>query len=365
MTETPMTDMTTSAATTTRLDYLDNLRVLLTAFVVLHHAAITYSDIPLWYYTEPPHDGSSVALDLFLAFNQAYFMGFFFLIAGFFVPGAVDRKGAGRFVRDRLVRLGVPLLLFVLVLRPVLGIPGALTSGQPYWFYYLITWDAGPTWFLEVLLVFSLVYALVRRLRPQPRTRPDSPLRGRWIAAFVVGLAVVTLLWRLVVPNGTYVPLLGLPTASYLPQYAAMFTVGVLAYRRGWLTSLTRRAGRRAWVAVVAALVLLAPVAFVLNGGLVGDVVLAVFEAVFATGMVIGLLVLFRDHVNGEARFLSRNAFAVYVLHPLVLTALGYALAGVVAPAIVKALILGALALPLCWGLAAAVRAVPLGRKVF
>ena len=74
-----------------------------------------------------------------------------------------------------------------------------------------------------------------------------------------MGLAVATALWRLVVPNGTYVPVLGLPTASYLPQYAAMFTVGVLAYRRGWLTALTRRAGRWAWVAAVAAVVVLGP----------------------------------------------------------------------------------------------------------
>ena len=99
-----MTETTARPTTGTRLNCLDNIRVLLTAFVVLHHAALTYSDIPLWYYTEPPHDGSSVALDVFLAFNQAYFMGFFFLIAGFFVPGAVDRKGVGRFARDRLDR---------------------------------------------------------------------------------------------------------------------------------------------------------------------------------------------------------------------------------------------------------------------
>jgi peptidoglycan/LPS O-acetylase OafA/YrhL len=360
-----MTETKTTPARGTRLNYLDNIRVLLTAFVVLHHAAITYSDIPLWYYTEAPQDRSSIALDLFLAFNQSYFMGFFFLIAGFFVPGAVDRKGVGRFVRDRLVRLGVPLLLFVLVLRALLEVPGAVASGQPYWLYYLGTWDPGPTWFLEVLLVFSLVYALVRRLRPEPRLVEERPLRFRWVAAFVVGLAVATVLWRLVVRSGTYVPVLGLPTASYLPQYAAMFTAGVLAYRRGWLESLSRRAGRWAWVAVVVSLVLLAPLAYVFTSGFASDVAGAALEAVLATGMVIGLLVFFREHVTGEARFLSRNAFAVYVLHPLVVTALGYALVGLVAPAVVKALVLGALSLPLCWALAAAVRAVPLGRKVF
>jgi glucan biosynthesis protein C len=112
----------------------------------------------------------------------------------------------------------------------------------------------------------------------------------------------------------------------------------------------------------------LAPLGYALTTGFAATVTVAAFEAVFATGMVIGLLVLFRDRFAGHgprARFLAQNAFAVYVLHPLVLTALGYALAGLVAPAIVKALVLGVLGLPLCWALAAAVRALPLARKVF
>jgi peptidoglycan/LPS O-acetylase OafA/YrhL len=351
----------------TRLYCLDNLRVLLTALVVLHHAAVTYSHIPLWYYTEPPHDGSATALDAFLVLNQAYFMGFFFLIAGYFTPGAVDRKGVGRFVRDRLVRLGVPLLLFVVVVRAVVTLPAWSVSGLPFWEYYLVTWDPGPTWFLEVLLAFSLVYALVRRWRPDPGPVAPRPLRARWIVACVVGLAVVTVLWRLVVPSGTYVPVLGLPTPSYLPQYVALFTVGVLAYRRGWLAGLTRRAARWAWATAAAAVVVLGPVAYVLTSGFAADVAVAGFEAVFATGMIIGLLVLFRGRFAGHgrwARFLSGNAFAVYVLHPVVLTALGIALSGLVAPAIVKALVLGALGLPLCWAFAAAVRTQPVVRKV-
>ncbi len=122
---------TVEMQTGTRLYGLDNLRVLLTALVVLHHAAVTYSHIPLWYYVEPPHDGSATALDVFLALNQAYFMGFFFLIAGFFTPGAVDRKGVGRFVRDLVVvtALGIalsgllaPAIVKALVLG-VLGLP--------------------------------------------------------------------------------------------------------------------------------------------------------------------------------------------------------------------------------------------------
>ena len=86
--------------------------------------------------------------------------------------------------------------------------------------------------------------------------------------------------------------------------------------------------------------------------------------------MIIGLLVLFRGHSAATARprpvgpVLSANAIAVYVLHAVVLTALGIVLSGLAAPAIVKALVLGPLGLPLCWAVAAAVQALPVSRKV-
>lgn len=360
------TGTATVRAPVRRLFYVDNLRVALTVLVVLHHCAVTYSDIPLWYYTEASRDPSSIALDVFIVVNQAFFMGFFFLVSGFFTPGAVDRKGPGRFAADRLVRLGIPLLLFVLVLRTILTLPGWAASGLPYWSYWLATWDPGPTWFLEVLLAFASGYALVRRFGPARAPRAATAPSGRAIAAFVAGLIVVTFGWRLVVPSGTYVPGLGLPSADYLPQYLAMFVVGLLAFRRGWFASLSRRAGRTGFVAAGVSLVVLVPL-YLGTTGLLQSLVSDVFQATFATGLIIGLLVWFREHVDRQgarAAFLSQNAFAVYVTHPLVVTALGYALGWLPAPAIAKFAILAVLAVPLCWLLAAALRSVPRVRSV-
>jgi peptidoglycan/LPS O-acetylase OafA/YrhL len=361
-----MTETTRAPATAERLHYVDNLRIALTALVVLHHVAVTYGNIPLWYYTEPAQDASGAVLDVFVVINQLYFMGFFFLLSGFFVPGAHDRKGGGRFVKDRLVRLGVPFLLFTVLVRPLLQIPEAMASPLPYWEYYLHTWDAGPTWFLETLLVFTLVYASVRRRRPAPPPAPASRLTGRTVVAAVAALAVVTFLWRFLVPSGTFIPYLGLPTAAMLPQYAGAFALGIVAFRRGWLTSPTRRAGRIGLaVTPLAAAGLVA--AYLLTSGLVQQAAIAVFESVFAAAVVTGLLVLFRsrfDHLGPRGQFLSANALAVYVLHPLVLVGLGYAFAWLAAPALVKFLIVGALALPLCWALAAAVRAFPGMRRI-
>jgi peptidoglycan/LPS O-acetylase OafA/YrhL len=60
----------------------------------------------------------------------------------------------------------------------------------------------------------------------------------------------------------------------------------------------------------------------------------------------------------------SAHAYAVYVIHPVVLVALGYALSGVQAPAVAKFALLAVLAVPLCWVMAFLVRALPGARKV-
>src|SRR5688572_11329355 len=95
-----------------RLVFVDALRVALTILVVMHHLAVTYGAAAPWYYLEVPQDGglSYIVLLLFVLFNQAWFMGCFFLISGYFTPPSYDRKGASGFLKDRLLRLGLPLL---------------------------------------------------------------------------------------------------------------------------------------------------------------------------------------------------------------------------------------------------------------
>ncbi|MCK2218873.1 acyltransferase family protein [Actinomadura sp. ATCC 31491] len=345
---------------TTRIAAIDNLRVVLTALVVAHHAAVTYSHIPLWYYNEPAKDPSAVGLDILITVNQAFFMGFFFLISGFFTPGSYDRKGAGPFLRDRLIRLGIPLLAYLLLLRPLveLGIY-AEHRDVPYWRFYLATWDPGPMWFVEVLIVLALAYAGWRALRAPLAARP-APLRLWQVALFTLGLAVVWSLWRIAVPTGTYVPVLGLPTPDFLPQYAAMFVLGCVAWRRGWFETLPRRAIPVAFTAAGVATLALLPL--VTGGGPLAQPALSLWHAVFSVSVIIGLTVWFRERWNRQGprgRFLSRNAYTVYITHPLVLVALGWALRGLAAPAAVKFAVMLVLALPLCWGLAALVRRLP------
>jgi len=102
-----------------RLLYIDNIRVFLTILVLLHHLMITYSGTGDWYYNEGSPDFIATALGgWFCATNQAYFMGLFLLISAYFVPGSYDRKGAGKFLKARLIRLGIPLAVYSWIINP-------------------------------------------------------------------------------------------------------------------------------------------------------------------------------------------------------------------------------------------------------
>src|SRR5512143_3371646 len=151
-----------------RLLFIDNMRVFVTVLVILFHLMITYAGTGSWYYTEGREDFITGAMGAwFLTVTQAYFMGLFLLISAYFVPGSYDRKGGHRFLRDRLIRLGIPLALYSWLIRPVLAYLDPIrfpAARLPFWTFLIGTYfknealfGAGPLWFIETLLIFSLL----------------------------------------------------------------------------------------------------------------------------------------------------------------------------------------------------------------
>jgi fucose 4-O-acetylase-like acetyltransferase len=150
--------------------YLDNLKLLLVAAIIAGHGALAYSSLEsAWPYQDIQEVRLGAAADvvlLMVVIPAALFaMGLFFLIAGLVTPGSVSRKGPRRFARDRLLRLGLPLVLWTLI-----SWPGAIwishrAAGlsQSFWEQLLVDsdpfLDPGPMWFVEVLLIYSLAYA--------------------------------------------------------------------------------------------------------------------------------------------------------------------------------------------------------------
>jgi fucose 4-O-acetylase-like acetyltransferase len=106
-----------------RLVYLDNLKLLLVAVIVAGHGALAYGDLESAWPYQDVHEVqlagvTNVALSVVVIPAALFAMGLFFLISGIVTPGSVSRKGPRRFARDRVVRLGLPLVVWALLLWP-------------------------------------------------------------------------------------------------------------------------------------------------------------------------------------------------------------------------------------------------------
>lgn len=247
------------------------------ALVVNMHACVTYSHVGDWYLTEPPEPGMAVKIGFLFwqAHLQAFFMGMLFFVAGNFAHHSLIRRGPRRFIGERLMRLGLPSLLYMLVIHPfivfvLLGHVHGLDRPSLGALYgrYLVSGrflrGNGPLWFALALLVFCLVLAGWRALRPQPaqggQASTQPPGTGRLLALAVL-LVAATFLTRLVQPMGTNVSNFQL---CFFPQYIAAFAVGVLAGKNGWLEALvaSRQAQVAGWLGLIGGPLLLAAVAW-------------------------------------------------------------------------------------------------------
>jgi peptidoglycan/LPS O-acetylase OafA/YrhL len=360
---------------------LDALRATMTLLVVFHHTALTYGAIGGWYYREVATDGrlETKLLILFCTVNQAYFMGLFFLIAGYLTPGAVARKGAFRYLGDRLLRLGLPLLLYVLLISPLTIALAQTARGRPFWRTFTYLWthgqlEAGPLWFAQALLIYCFCYVGWRRFFADSAAARAFPSNlAMAMAAVVTGAAAFAI--RLVWPVGTTT--LGLQL-GYFASYVVLFAVGCAGAGSGWLAVLP--AGqRRVWVVVawislpVLPLVTeFAPAVPALRGDTSGGwniqaVVYAFWEPLVAWGFIMGLLHFFerRMHIPGAIwRALSRRAYTIYIIHPPVLVALALAWRWVPAPHLVKFAITGTATCLACTCLAGLLLRVPPIRRV-
>lgn len=330
-----------------RLPWIDHLRTFAIFLVVVTHSCVTYSHVGSWYVMSE-HEPSLYGKLPFIVvegMNQSFFMGLLFFLAAYFAHGSLARRGAGSFVRERLFRLGMPTLLFMLAIHPfiLLGLNPWHTHFPPvatFYAHYLRTGEfvgsSGPLWFAFALLIFCLVLAAWRSVVPVPTdaalalAAPPAP-RAIWLFAALLGLA--TFLVRQVQPLGTSVLNMQL---AYFPQYLAAFALGLDAARRKWLVPLAatphaRRAGLVALIAGPISLLVLLIVGVrggphIFDGGLHWQAFgLALWEQLTGIGLSLGLLSLFSRRLNVETpplRWLADRSFGVYVLHTPLLVAL-------------------------------------------
>ena len=333
---------------------LGYLRTFLTVLVVAHHAVLAYHpyappapkslDSSLIWGAFPIVDAQRwPGVDLFVAFNDSFFMALMFLISGVFAWSSLTRKGAMQFVRDRARTLGLPFLVSAGLLAPLAYYPTYRALQSPsgsFWNQWLSlgSWPAGPAWFLWVLLAFAGLAAAVYAIAPNVFTtigRISGRLAARPVVLF--GAFVIVSAAAYLPMAAAFSPMEWVKAGPFFVQisrlllYGVYFFIGMafgaLGVDRGILAA-DGKLARRWPLWVIASLVMfvvgiasyLVILSTMAKGG-PGPILSAFGNLVFvvmcgaSSFAALAVFLRFAKKSNRVVDNLSANAFGIYLLH--------------------------------------------------
>jgi glucans biosynthesis protein C len=379
-----------------------NLRAVVIIIVLAFHAVLAYvswAPTTTAGFSSPPYSWRAFPIvdshrwfgfDLFCAWQDVYLMSLMFFLSGLFVWPSLARKKDWAFLRDRLIRLGLPCIFGVAILTPLAVYPCYRVatpdpSVSAYWHDLLALpfWPVGPLWFLWQLLALHIAAAILHWMVPGA-----IPALGRWskvaerhFGQYFVALVAASAL--------AYIPLAVIFTPwawsdfailnvqlsrplHYAVYFFAGVGLGVGGIERN-LFAVNGALARRWAIWLAAAVVSLLPwmglTALTMNGGAPIGIELASdfsFVLACATGCFFLIAVCLR-FATGQSRILdilAANSYGLYVVHYPFVVWLQYALLFATLFAIVKAAIVfgGALALSLIATLA--IQRIPFGARL-
>ena len=304
---------------------VDRIRVILTFLVVFHHVAIVYGGAGGWYWIESP-SMSNFILTSFVVVNQSFFMGFFFLLAGYYSASSIERKGSKFFLYDRLIRLGIPYVIFLFIIHPFTvalytsSIDGTVFA-KTVTLISMGEFRPGPLWFLGVLLFFSLCAVIFFEF--QSKTLP-SVSRVPGVSLIVLAFLLVGVLNILVRSKYAVGQTVWGMNFGHFPAYIFLFLCGFSFWRERLLEKISLK---RAAPLFLMSLILVVTAPSIISALPLGDmrggfnaraIFYGVWEPITGIGIIAGLLWLFLRVFNGPSiiwGFLAKHTYAIYVVH--------------------------------------------------
>lgn len=321
----------------TKINYIDNLRVLLTILVILHHTCITYGGPGGWYFYDKSSNVAALTLMTWLvATNQSFFMGFFFFLSALFTEPSYLKKGAAKFTLDRLKRLGLPLLFYSFVFSPILNfLIYRFGYKKPATFIQYLKgyddWiDPGVMWFVAALLTFTLLYVLYMQIIGRRKEEVHHLPGNNTILLFALLLGLISYVVRIFFPIGWILHPLGFQFAHFT-QYIALFIAGIAASRNQWLNDIDDTRMKR-WRRLALLLIIAFPLLYIIKiitnssiesfagNGTANSLLNAVWEQLTGVSIIMAMLSIAKYKWNYSTPILkttARAAYATYILHPL------------------------------------------------
>jgi hypothetical protein len=377
-------DVRTASKAKARNAALDRARTFLTLVVLMHHAVIPYTHFG---HTDPR---SWIGFDAVVLATDSFFMAMFFFLSGLFVWPGLARKPTQVFLRDRLLRLGLPFAIAALTIIPLayyaieLREHPQVTFAAFWWKTVTVgPWPSGPVWFIWVLLAFDLTTSLLYRVSPtllEPINRIS-----------LKGFARPATFWLFLVATTAvaYVPLLVYygqnhwfefgpfsVQASRVLLYAAYFYigagVGAANFERGVLSA-DGELPKTRWTWVIATLIpyCLLWVLITIKREILGNpdplpswylATYGLFFVLFSAAILLSILAFFLHSKAPGPTLLDRmqaDAYGMFLVHYPIVLWLQYWLFDFDWPAIVKVVVVFVMTVALSWAATAALRKIP------
>lgn len=375
-----------------RLLYIENLRILLSALVVIVHVACTYGGPGGWAYVER---GAKLAtrlpLTILNATSQSFFMGMFFFIAAYFTQKSFQKKGFIRFTKDRIIRLGVPLAIYYFFISTLTAYISWSVKhpDQPDMSYLELfqsgwVFSFGVMWFVLAISYFTMIYLIVSLVFPGIQKSNNQPLPGIKtyqiiVSAIVIG--VLTFIVRIKFPLFTSSGISWLPfDLGHFPQYIFLYILGIISARYTNDVFISFKKAKNWLWFVLFLIVVVFPLIFFIgkaypNGlkafagrGTWHSLSYAVWEQLVGISIIVGLIGVSKVKWNMQSPFMRRlsdSAFAVYALHPPVLVGISMIFVNWKVMLLIKFLALTPIALIASFGIALIVKKIPVLKRIF
>lgn len=308
-----------------RIIYIDNMKVFLTCLVVAHHAAQAYG--PTGGVWPVSNNEKILSLANFFFINAAFMMGLYFFISGYFMMFSIKRKTKLQFSKDRLKRLGIPLLFFTLLLFLPFNYLNSDKSQSLFIFFIDSYLHHPPTatghlWFVASLLLYSFIYIMFFLSNKQIDAVASKKFKFWYIPVYIIVLAIISGLVRTKYPIDTWRTWLIPVEVAHIPQYMSLFFIGTLFQKHDWMNQLNPRA------AVV--YLLTAILAYYLSTRISVEPAIEVYvesltESMLCVGISLALFSLFKFAVNHQPKWLqilSENTYGIYLFHVFIVIAL-------------------------------------------
>jgi peptidoglycan/LPS O-acetylase OafA/YrhL len=372
-----MSRLTTATPASERLHALDAVRGgALLLGIVLHAAMSFVPATPRFWFIQDTHP--SLLLGLLTFTIHVFRMTTFFLMAGFFARMSFHRRGTQGFVRDRLLRIGLPLVIGWPILFTPMYFIAIWASHFPQggwsrsWPPVLPNFPLTHLWFLYVLLELYVAMLLLRGAF----VRLDASGRCRAVIDRVFGGIMRSPLAALVlaIPIGVafcldqrWINVMGVrtPDQSLITNAQAWIGFGT-AFGVGWLlhrqVDLLRLIERR-WLPHLLIALGLILISFVLAGVMtsapgaprlpVSSETLRLVSAILyapaiwiSTFAVIGIALRFMSGFSPTRRYLADASYWLYLIHMPIVMALQVALSQLDWPGLIKFAIILLVAIP-------------------